>query len=250
MRKMNKRIAWILLVILILSGISTARGETLTQEQLISFYEDSVFVGDSITRQFHTYMNEKKKTEPGFLFPVKYLTAQSYMLYTASRKNPTTRGTVLTYKGSEMPLCRILEKMKPRMAFILLGVNDYAGEQIEKHIGYCERIVELTAEFAPETKIVFFSLTPVTRSFCRKKDYRTMWDEYNKALEEKCAEMGAGFVDIATPLKDEEGYLPGEYSSDGQYHMNDKGLQIWFDCLMDYAQEQYDQGLWAPGEGK
>ena len=228
--------------------VSSVCAERLPQSKLLEFYENCVFVGDSITQQFHAYMNVKKKKEDGFSFPVKYLAAQSYMLYTASRKYQTTRGVSLTFRGNEMPLCDILQLMKPNKAFILLGVNDYAGKEIEKYIGCCDRLIDLAAQSAPDTGLVFFSLTPVTRAFCRKQDYRTMWDAYNAELEKECEARGAGYIDIASNLKDEEGYLREDYSSDGQYHLNHDGLEIWFQKLMDYAQEQYDKGLWMPKE--
>lgn len=245
MRKV-RRAALCLAVLMLLAPQVSA--EKLPQSRLTAFFENCVFVGDSITQQFHVYMIKKKNAEEGFSFPVKYFTAQSYMLYTASRKYPTEHGAALTFNGKEMPLCSILEILKPKKAFILLGTNDYAGENIEKYIACCSRLIDLTEAASPETQLVFFSLPPVTRSFCKRKDYRTMWDEYNAALQQECERRQAGYIDIATPLKDEEGYLPDAYSSDGKYHLSSAGLEIWFQRLMEYAQEQYDRGLWTPVE--
>jgi len=246
---MRRILCFFMLWALLLCCLPAARGEALTEEQLLSYYDGCVFVGDSITRQLRVYILEKQKTDPGFMKNTKFLVTQSYFLYTASLKNLRKDANNLIYRGTEMPLCRILGEMKPKRALILLGVNDYIGEQIEKGIGYCERIIDRAAEFSPDTQIIFESLTPVTERFCRRKDYRTMWDQYNAALEEMCARRGVGYVDIATPLKDEEGYLRKEYSSDGKYHLKDKGLQLWLDTLADYARQQYEQGLWTPDEG-
>lgn len=242
---------WIALGLLLLltAGLALpAAAERLTDQQLYSYFNGSVFIGDSITAQLLVFVREKQKKEPEFFAGAKFMTAQSYSLYTASRKNLMSDAINLKYQGSEMPMCRILQKMNPRRALILLGVNDYIGEKIEKGVGYCERILDLTAEFAPDTQIIFQSLTPVTVSFCRKKDYRTMWDQYNEALKAMCGERGTPYVDIATPLKNADGYLDKAFSSDGKYHLNEKGLQIWIDVLLDFAQEQYDKGLWVPEE--
>lgn len=215
----------------------------ITEEELFSFYQGNAFVGDSITRQLRIYMNEKKQR--GENVPeLTFLTAQSYLLYTASRKNLLKGHTNILYKGEEMPLCRIIGKMKPERVFILLGVNDYAGKDIKKHIGYVERLIMLLNEFSEGTEIYFFSLTPVTPAFCKKSDYRSMWDNYNVALQKTCQENGAQYIDIATPLKDEEGYLRKEYCSDGQYHLSSEGLQVWLDTMLAYAQEKYDAGEW------
>ncbi len=227
---------------------ASAEADRLTDAQLVSYYKNAVFVGDSITAQLLVYVREQQQKDPHFFEGVKFLTAQSYSLYTASRRNLLASAPNLKYRGQEMPLCAILKEIRPTKALILLGVNDYIGEQIEKGVGYDERIIDLAAEYCPETEIIFQSLTPVTPSFCRKKDYRTLWDEYNAAMKDMCRLRGAGYIDIATRLKDENGYLKAAYSSDGKYHLNPAGLKLWIDALLDYAQEQYDLGLWTPEE--
>lgn len=239
-------VVWMLLFSFMLPACAET-AEQLPVETLYSFYDGNVMVGDSIARQLRIYIKEQTaKDQP--MPDMKFLTAQSYMLYTASRRNLLESKTNIMYNGSKQPLCRIIGQIKPEKLFILLGVNDYAGKEIEKHIGYCQRIITLMEEFSPETKVYFFSLTPVTRSFSGSRDLRTCWDHYNAALEQMCQENGAFYIDIATPLKDAEGYLPKEYSNDGQYHLSPAGLQIWLDTLLAYAQSQYDQGLWTPGE--
>ena len=72
------------------------------------------------------------------------------------------------------------------------------------------------------------------------------WDERIRILEKMCREEQVPFIDIATRLKDEEGFLYTQYSSDGRCHLNAKGLKLWVDALLEYAQAQYDQGLWKP----
>ena len=243
---MKKLLALCLALICLLSAPVSIQAERLSQAQLFSYYNNSVFIGDSITAQLLVYVRERQQKDPSFFEGVKFLTAQSYFLYTASRRNLLEKMANLKYKGSEMPMCRILKDMKPTRAIILLGVNDYIGETIDKGMEYDERILDLCEEFAPDTEIIFQSLTPVTASFCHRKDYRTMWDEYNEALKKLCEKRDAGYIDIASRLKDDEGYLDEKLSSDGKYHLNPKGLQMWIDALLDYAQEQYDKGAWTP----
>lgn len=211
------------------------------------FYHRQVFAGDSLTRQFKLFLNQQATAEANVPKPV-FLTAHGYLLYTASRNKTQTNHVNLVYKGKEMPLCRIVGQIQPQRVFILLGVNDYAGRDIPKNIGYCRRIVELIARYSPGTQVYFFSLTPVTPLFSGEQDLRTLWDEYNRALEAMCTEEGAHYIDIATPLKDENGYLKSGYCSDGMYHLSPAGLQVWLDTLRSYATAQYEQGLWVPDQ--
>ena len=224
--------------------------ERLTDEELSSYYRGALFIGDSITAQLMGYVRSLQKERPDFFPDVKFQTAQSYFLYTASRKGFQTGTANLKYRGIEMPMWQVLQEMRPRKALILLGVNDYIGTEIEKGIGYCRRILELAAQYAPDTEIIFESLTPVTKSFCRKKDYQPMWDAYNEALKAMCAETGTLYIDIAAPLKNSGGYLNADYSNDGKYHLNASGMDLWIKALLDFAQEQYEKGLWIPEEWK
>ena len=73
-----------------------------------------------------------------------------------------------------------------------------------------------------------------------------MWDEYNEALKKLSETVDFTYIEIAAGLKDEEGYLPDEWSTDREYHVNNKGIPIWIDELLDFAQQQYEQGLWTP----
>ena len=227
------------------SGTVAVR-EPLTRDQLMDFFTDSVFVGDSVSQRFRTYVKDNRKDEPNLLSNAKFLTVQSYTLFTASKNYVSTKHANLTYGGKEMSLCRIMGQMKPRRLFILLGINDFIGEKIDKGIEYVTRLVSLVKKYSPDTIIYFQSLTPVTRNFCRKKDYRTLWDNYNAALRDLSETVDFTYVEIAERLKDDEGYLPDDWSTDREYHVNSKGIPVWIDELLDFAQEQYDLGLWEP----
>ena len=146
----------------------------------------------------------------------------------------------------DKPLWEILKERQPTKALILLGVHDYIGKTIEKGMDYDTRIIDLAQKHAPNTELIFLSLTPVTKSFCKHQDYRTMWDEYNAALKGLCLLRNVPYIDIASPMKDEEGYLKSSYASDGKYHLKYEALELWVQALLDYAQSQYDQGLWTP----
>lgn len=239
-----RSIALLLVLLSVLPCLSAA--EELPQEdeyevsdaEIAEFFSRSLFIGDSVTAQLRVRIKEIQKKDKNFMKGCRFANAQSYMLYNGSRKNASSNNVNLTLGGEELPLWKCVQKSGADYVFILLGLNDYVGEKIEKGIGWVDRIIDLCAEGSPNAKLVFISLTPVTRSFCRKKDYRTMWDNYNTALAAKCEERGVYYLDIATPLKDEEGYLPKKYTSDGRCHLSSDGLDIWLDILQDFAKDR------------
>ena len=220
--------------------------ERLPDETLMGFFTDSVFVGDSISQRFRTYTKDRRVEEPGFLSNAKFLVTQSYLLFVASKNYVSKVSSNLTYQGQEMSLCMIMGKMKPKRVFILLGVNDYIGEKLDKAEEYVTRTVSLIHKYSPDTQIYFQSLTPVTRTFCKRKDYRTMWDQYNVLLKGLSETNDFTYIEIAQGLKDDEGYLPEALAMDKEYHLNNAGVEIWVSELLDFAQSQYEQGLWAP----
>ena len=95
----------------------------------------------------------------------------------------------------------------------------------------------------------FFSETPVTENFATEKarpEYQDQLDVYNPMLKEVCEKNGAHYIEIAEALKGEDNLLRLEYSNDKVCHLNEDGIAVWIQCMKDYAQEQYDLGLWDP----
>ena len=112
---------------------------------------------------------------------------------------------------------------------------------------YIDKIMELMEKYAPDTQVYFFSLTPVTAAVEKKRPkLQEKWDAYNVLLEQKCQEVGAIYIDIATDLKGENGFMKKGISHDGEYHLNDKGNAIWVQTLLDFAQGEYDANRWVP----
>ena len=73
-----------------------------------------------------------------------------------------------------------------------------------------------------------------------------MWDQYNVLLKGLSETNDFTYIEIAQGLKDDEGYLPEALAMDKEYHLNNAGVEIWVSELLDFAQSQYEQGLWAP----
>ncbi len=242
-----KRLLALLLVLISLAPCAVA--ERLPDEVLLTYYDDSIFFGDSITQGFRRYVSNRQQTDPGFMSGVEIVCTASISLYEGSRRGLQTNR--FRYRGQDRTLYQITQQIRPQKVFILLGLNDPVGIQIEKAMGWIRDIMRGMDELCPGVEVYFFSMTPVTPGYCSQKNrprYQEQVDEYNARLIMVCTDMGAHYVDIATPLKDENGYLAYDYSSDKICHLSDEGAAVWVQALCDYAQEQYDLGLWVPGQ--
>ncbi len=249
---MMKRFTRLIIVILVLAFILPASAERLDDGTLLSFYEDSVFFGDSRLQAFSRYRRYVRETDKTFLETVTPIAAASICLYAAS-VGRTTGDLTFTYRGSTATMFAIADKIQPRKVFVMLGLNDLVAYKPEKGAKWVSTIIKKMKKTVPETAVYFFSETPITKECDGKpktKKYQSKLDIYNAKLKTACEENGAYYIEIAEALKGEDGFLRPDYSSDGFSHLNDDGVLVWLQCMKDYAQEQYDLGLWDPYAGK
>ncbi|MBR5109265.1 MAG: hypothetical protein IK099_03635 [Clostridia bacterium] len=251
---MKKAIAVLLCLLTLVANAWAFSEETparLPDETLMSFYDQSVFAGDSTIRMFRNYVKERQEKEPSYFSGIRFYSAYSIQLRTLGLEWVNSELTNLTYKGSDEVLCEIVQRIKPEKVFILAGLNDnFAkeknGEGIDRGMRYVGNIMKAINKHAPGTQVFFFSLTPVTQKVEDTRHIQALWDQYNERLEQTCLELGATYIDIASALKDENGLLPKSITSEGEYHLNAEGNAIWAQVLLDFAQAQYEAGLWSP----
>ena len=243
---MKRLLAWILGMLLL---CPPACAERLPDDVLLSYYDDCLFIGDSIMQGFVRYRSETRVTDPDFLEELTVVCTSSISLYTASR-HVMDNNSYFLFRGRKCTMYDIARALKPKRLFILLGLNDPVGVKIDKAMKWIEYIVESMPYYSQDTEVCFFSHTPVTETYCqtrKREGYQDQINEYNRRLQEACEKLGATYVEIAEPFKDADGYLAAAYTSDNICHLNDDGIALWIQTLQDYAQEQYDAGAWTPG---
>ena len=243
---MKRLISFILLLACL---ATTVYAEPLDQEVLLSYYDNSVFFGDSIMQGFRRYRSTVRQTDTDFLESVTVVATSSISLYDGTRRYLNDNVTPFTYRGRARTMYQITKEVKPEKVFILLGLNDPVGIKIDKAIGWVEYAIKWMGELNPGVEVYFFSMTPVTAYYCKKRSrprYPEQVDQYNVRLQETCEKNGVHYINICDALKDEDGYLAKPYTSDSDCHLSDEGVQIWLKAMCDYAQSQYDQGLWTP----
>ena len=245
---MKKLMALALCLMLLLPAAVQAEetADRLPDEVLMQYYDHSLFVGDSVIRMFRNYVKNVQKTDPGYFPGIKFYSEYSYQLHTAAMQYVTEDRVNLKYKGSDATLSEIMKGEKPEKVFILAGLNERIHLHIDWADSYITKIMAIRDKYSPDTEMYFFSLTPVTRKVGNPRQEKH--DEYNVWLARKCEEVGATYIEISELLKDEDGFMRKSISSDGEYHLNAEGNAIWAQKLLDFAQEQYDLGLWTPAE--
>ena len=198
-------------------------------------------MGDSITRQLHSYVIKERKEGNRPLGDADFVTAHSYMIYNASRRNLGSNEINLRYKGKEYTFEKLLLQIKPNKVFLLLGLNDGARKNPEKQINYFARTIDIFQEALPDSTLVIQSLSPVTHRQ-KASSIQQLTLMLSMKCYRNCARKKALFSWIWPPLKGPDGLLPTSLSSDYLVHLNEDGLKIWIHTLRLFAQERLQAG--------
>ena len=127
--------------------------------------------------------------------------------------------------------------------YLMLGLNE-VGIGPEEFTENYAKIIDYIRACQPEANIIAVSVTPVVR-WVTQQPYTSYTleniNELNAALRELCAGKECWYLDIASELSDEEGYLLELYAyrGDGK-HMEANGYELWADIMRTHY---VDEGL-------
>lgn len=238
---MRKQIAVLMLILSLLSGTaaSEAQAPAAAQPEAV-FFDDAVFVGDSITNQFQRFHATRNKAGEPVLGGARFLSAGAYSLYLASLEKLQKDGAALKYRGKSVTVPQGLKAMEAGKVFILLGMTDAPGRNPDQDMYRYKKMVGLIQEAVPGIRVIALSVTPVAEKAQTYQTNQRCINLFNERLEALCAELGITYLDIATPLKNEQGFLNLDYSNDKKLHLNTTGLTIVSNTLHDFAREQLE----------
>lgn len=191
-----------------------ASGSVLTETQRAddSYFDDVLFVGDSLTEGIALYLSDSFTAVA--VRGINTHTAQTNVITTDADGNPMT-------------LIETIEYYKPNKVYIMLGTNGLNWESIQwNYDGFVELIDSITMR-VPGCTIVIMSCTPKTQEAAAKVSNYTPESiaEYNGLLRDLAVSRGLYYLDIVPALADESGYLKAEYASSDGIHMVPEGYQ-------------------------
>ena len=171
-----------------------------------SFFNNTVFIGDSVTKAIEDY---------------------------AMLKNVN----VVANNGQTMirfdKISGKVEQYKPKKIFILLGTNDLLnGISSEKFISDYESYLGILRKEAPNAKIYIESILPVEDFVEKQKPLlaNSRIDEFNLALKNMRKDSNEEFIDIASAFKNSKGCMYQGFTSEG-IHIKYNYYNIWFNYL-------------------
>ena len=102
-----------------------AAATPVSSAQLEAYFEDSVFIGDSIMEGIRQYVAKNRAKEPT-LGDAVFLTS-TMGVSVADLVKGETDGPFYRYNGQNQPLTEILPQLECRRIFLQLGLNDMAA---------------------------------------------------------------------------------------------------------------------------
>lgn len=123
---------------------------------------------------------------------------------------------------------------KPQKIFILTGTNDLKrGIPVDTIIQSYQRLIALIKAASPKTKIYVQSVFPVNESIipdAYKKITNQLVVELNRSIASLAKKMNLVYIDLYQLMKDENGQLKREYTTDG-IHIWPDTYTIWANYL-------------------
>jgi hypothetical protein len=219
---------------------------TITADSVDSFFNDSIFVGNSIMLKYQRFVNKYRASSvPDFLGTSEFFCGGSFGVYHNNHTPATSNGAVNpTYKEKKYSVQDMVGVANPKRVLInLAGLNDmgiYSSASIcaEETAKEMIKIIKDIKEKYPNVEVVVLSTTYMIKSWnSMPKLNNENLSIMNNLVLDYCNSNGVDYVDISS-LLNENGCLADKYCSDpdsGGCHLNDSGCLVWTGLLRNYA---------------
>lgn len=190
-----------------------------------TYFDDAIFVGDSLTYGLGAY---------------QVLDAGRVVAHTGI--NPQTILTSACIEQPDGTSVTVLEAVKaaaPHKVYVMLGSNGVAFLSQSTIIEYYGQLLDQLREALPDAIFYVQSVLPVTheKESGDSRYANSKIDALNEALLELATEKGVYYVNVAEAIKDENGCLPAEVSTDGM-HFGVGTYRKWVEYLLTHTVDE------------
>lgn len=203
-----------------------------------SCFDNVVMIGDSVSLKLKNFVVKQRQTVPDYFGEGQFLASGSLGSGNALWDAEDEKAVHPTYQGEKMKLEQSIPLTGAKKIYLMLGVNDIAVYGLEGAVENYKTLLDNIQAAVPDAQFYIQSATPI----CEGAEVGALNNEnlvlYNQMLLAMCEERGIPFVDVASVLRDENGYLPREYCSDPDgmgIHLQDAACQLWLGYLLEDA---------------
>lgn len=201
----------------------------------VSFFDKSVFIGDSISVTLESYC-----AASGALGKAQFLCAGSM-----SPTNMLTGKILPEYpkgSGQKPPIQDSVAATGAEVVYIMLGMDNIAYG-VEKASSDYVTIINNILTKNPDVHIVVQSVTPMTSDSPRANATlnNEIIEQFNKKMQGICEENRWYYLNVAEKFKDADGGLIPSYCSDKTsmgMHFTYEGAKVWVDYLLNHIPQE------------
>ncbi|MCI8649330.1 MAG: hypothetical protein HFG20_04355 [Anaerotruncus sp.] len=188
-----------------------------------SYFDDAVFVGDSLTTGIELY---------GIMENTTVLAGTGLNLDTIY-----TSEVVKQEDGTRISVVKALEQQQYKKVYIMMGGNELNYVEKDPFIKRYDKFLDTVHELQPDAIVYVQSVLPVTESNNYNMSNSRI-DEFNAAIRALCEEKRVYYLDVAASIKDEKGALPVEASPNDGMHFGPEYYLKWFEYLKTHVVEE------------
>ena len=220
-------------------NMTAASTDTLYQENNYdSFYEHSVFVGDSLSVGFQNFciqQSDSITSESTYFLAKESGSAKAAI----SSKALTTYANIMPeYQGKVQYIEDSISQMTDiQKVFICYGMNDLVSSTPEQFVQNMETLINRILAKNPDVSIYVLSIPCVMADVQTELLSNSSIQSANALLATTCTEKQWGFINTAEYLMNTNLAINEKYSSDGYVHENNSAYRVWTKVLRNYAYE-------------
>jgi lysophospholipase L1-like esterase len=205
--------------------------ETLDIIRPNDFFDDAVFLGDSITVGLKSYVKNRRKSDSDFLGDATFLAETSYSLRAAQQDD----GYYLhpEYKGLRRQPQKSLKSMNAEKVLIMMGVNDVETSESIILRNY-SILIDTIRKAVPSIEIYIISIFPMSSTYEDEKRNNSKIHYLNTKLRRYAYRENIPFIDVTDSFKIKKEINSSLYSDDF-VHINSKGYKIYTEQLIEAA---------------
>ena len=189
-----------------------------------AYFDDAVFIGDSLTTGIQLY---------NILPDTTVLASVGINI-----NNIFTNEVISDGNGGQQTILDAAKDIQPAKIYTMLGTNGLKGLGPEETVRYYRQLVQQLKADHPDSIIYVQSLMPINEEiFAANYGYELTnaeIDECNELLMQMAGEEEVYFVNCAEAIKDENGELPAEFTTDG-LHFRGEYYNKWIDYLKEHT---------------
>ena len=189
-----------------------------------AYFDDAVFIGDSLTTGIQLY---------NILPDTTVLASVGINI-----NNIFTNEVISDGNGGQQTILDAAKDIQPAKIYTMLGTNGLKGLGPQETVRYYRQLVQQLKADHPDSIIYVQSLMPINEEiFAANYGYELTnaeIDECNELLMQMAGEEEVYFVNCAEAIKDENGELPAEFTTDG-LHFRGEYYNKWIDYLKEHT---------------